>query len=100
MMLKGFFFLPQVEFRDEEIGIAILDLPQELDLLPLHRSGDGHLSSLFIDLAVEKTLIQAQKTTLGAIDIRGPALSIQTGLIDLQQSSLLFIDRLNNDPSQ
>jgi len=28
MMLKGFFFLPQVEFRDEEIGIAILDLPQ------------------------------------------------------------------------
>jgi hypothetical protein len=99
-MLNGLFFLPEVYLLDEEIGIAILDLPQWLDLLPLYRPGDGHLPPRRIDLAVEKPLIEGQKTPLGAIDISGSALTIQPGLIDLQEGALLFIDRADNDPSQ
>jgi hypothetical protein len=89
-----------VYLLDKEIGIAILDLPQLLDLSPHHGAGEGHLASISIDHAIEKARIEGQEASFGNVGIDRFALPIQGGLIDLEEGTLLFIDEIDDNAAQ
>ena len=94
------FFPKQVYLLDQEIGIAILDLPQLLGLSPHHGAGEGHLAPISIDHAIEKARVEGKEASFGHIGINGPALPIQRRLIDLKEGPLLFIGEIDNDTAQ
>lgn len=88
-----------MDLLDEEVRVVIFYLPQGQDLLPLHGSGDGHLSPLPVDLTVKKSLVEGQKAPLRDIGLNGSSLTVQVGLVDLQEGPFLFVYRLDNNAS-
>jgi hypothetical protein len=100
IIVSKLFFPKQVYLLDKEIGIAILDLPQLLDLSPHHGAGEGHLAPISIDHAIEKARVEGQEASFGNVGIDRSALPIQRGLIDLEEGPLLFVDGIDDDAAQ
>jgi len=92
--------LPEVYILDEEVGVAVVDIPYPHDLLSLHYTSDGHLSPLVIDCVIQKAFVEGHEAPFGYVQVLWFAPPAHFGLVDFQERALFSVHRLDDNPSQ